>query len=243
MGHPRRQAKSTFCMHCPGSGKRHWDGWARALFCLLRWRTGGCSLVYDEERRLCLLCLQSFSFFLLSFGTHDDIRVFWTLGEFRAWEASTWNVLMSIMDFGGAYIFTTATRSRAQRPRIRTNAAEQPWLGNIRRRLSLADDQTDEVEWLARFLNSLAMLKKPLRQFTRIRFGILISHILWNRSRTTSARPFVEQHAHAPNRRIINRSSSLVYRQTKCICTNTRTRLLNQPDGSSCKLNKIEYLA
>jgi len=146
-------------MHCPGSGKRHWEGRARASFCLLRWRTGGCSLVYDEEQWFCLVVVL-YSHFLsfLSFRTHDDIRVFWTLGEFRAWEASTWNVLMSIMDLEEHFIFTTATRSRAQRQRIRTNA-EKPWLGNIRQRLSLADDQTDEVEWLARFLNSRYALR------------------------------------------------------------------------------------
>ncbi|ESA43782.1 hypothetical protein GE21DRAFT_210 [Neurospora crassa] len=118
-------------------------------------RSGGC---------IRLLCLQSFFFFFflsLSFIWHDDIRVFWTLGEFRAWEASTWNVLYEHNGSGGAYIFTTATRSRAQRQRIRTNTTEKPWLGIIRQRLSLADDQTDEVEWLARFLNTLAMLKKP----------------------------------------------------------------------------------
>jgi len=116
-------------MHCPGSGKRHWEGRARASFCLLRWRTGGCSLVYDEEQWFCLVVVL-YSHFLsfLSFRTHDDIRVFWTLGEFRAWEASTWNVLMSIMDLEEHFIFTTATRSRAQRQRIRTNAAEKPWL-------------------------------------------------------------------------------------------------------------------
>lgn len=127
--------------------------------------------------------LQSFFFFpfICCFRTHDDIRVFWTLGEFRAWEASTWNVLMSIMDFGGAHISTTATRSRAQRQRIRTNAAEKPWLGNIRQRLSLADDQTDEVEWLARFLNSLAMLKKP--------YLAIHTNKIWNLNFTHSLEP------------------------------------------------------
>ncbi|KAK3500690.1 hypothetical protein B0T13DRAFT_227398 [Neurospora crassa] len=134
-------------------------------FTFLRWRTGGCSLVYDEERWLypvVVFTVFLFLFFLsLSFIWHDDIRVFWTLGNFRTWEASTWNVLYEHNGCGGAYIFTTATRSRAQRQRIRTNTTEKPWLGIIRQRLSLADDQTDEVEWLARFLNTLAMLKKP----------------------------------------------------------------------------------
>ena len=93
--------------------------------------------MYDEEQWFCLVVVlysHFLSFYL--FRTHDDIRVFWTLGEFRAWEASTWNVLMSIMDLEEHFIFTTATRSRAQRQRIRTNA-EKPWLGNIRQRLSL----------------------------------------------------------------------------------------------------------
>ena len=134
MGHPRRQAKSTFCMHCPGSGKRHWDGWACALFCLLRWRTGGCSLVYDEERPLCRFVLFTVFFVFLSFPLFERTMISASsgrFGEFRAWEASTMERPYEHNGFGGAYIFTTAIGSRAQRRRIRRNAAEKPRLGNF----------------------------------------------------------------------------------------------------------------
>ncbi|KAK1783763.1 hypothetical protein QBC45DRAFT_3217 [Copromyces sp. CBS 386.78] len=162
MGHPRKQAKSTFCMHCPGSGKRHWDGWACALFCLLRWRTGGCSLVYDEERWLCLCVVFVFFFsFTLSFRTHDVIRVFLDAWRIQGMEASTWNVLMSIMDLE-EHISLQLQPGAGRKGRAHTNkrsrealAWEYPTTAFTRGRPNRRSRMACQVS------ESLAMLKKP----------------------------------------------------------------------------------